>query len=114
MKKMMATLLLAGSSLFAAPRFAVGVAVGVPAGPPPRATAYVPPAPGPGYTWVAGSYETAGPRRVWRDGYWARENVRVVHVDPRIIERYDADRHDTDRHDTDRHEAARYDQGYRR
>ena len=79
--KLLAALVLAGGSLFAGPRFFVGVGVGVPGPaygyyapppPPPPAVAYVPPCPGPGYTWVAGYWSPVGPRYVWRAGYWAR------------------------------------------
>jgi hypothetical protein len=70
--KLLAGLLVAGSSLFAAPRFGFGVSVGVPVAPVVVAPAYVappayiPPAPGPGYAWVGGYY--VGP--VWHAGYW--------------------------------------------
>jgi hypothetical protein len=67
--KLIAGFLLAGSCLFAAPRIAIGVGVGVPV----VAPAYVvPPAPAPGYTWVAGYWYGVGVHRVWRPGYWAR------------------------------------------
>jgi hypothetical protein len=51
--KLTAMALLAGSSLFAAPRVAIGVGIGVPAAPAPVVVApppvaYVPPCPGPG------------------------------------------------------------------
>ena len=74
MKKLIGTLLLAGSSLFAGPRFAFGVGIGVPVAPPPPPAyyAYAPPAPGPGYAWINGSYYWGGGRYVWRPGYWAR------------------------------------------
>lgn len=97
--KLLAGLLLAGSCLFAAPRLAIGVGVGVPVGgyyggyyegyyaPAPApvyaAPAYVPPpapvyaAPAPGYTWVDGYWYGAGPRRVWRAGYWAAPRAGV-------------------------------------
>ena len=45
--KLLATLFLAGASLFAGPRVFVGVGVGAP--PPPPVVAYAPPCPGPGY-----------------------------------------------------------------
>jgi hypothetical protein len=76
--KLFAVLLLAGSSLFAAPRVAVGIGVGVgipaPAYAPPPAPAvgYVAPAPGPGYAWVGGYWYSNGARWGWRGGYWAR------------------------------------------
>ena len=86
--KLIVGLLLAGSSLFAAPRVAVGIGVGfaapapayvapAPLYPAPVPAAYyaAPPAlvyaaPGPGYTWTAGYWYGFGPRRVWRPGYW--------------------------------------------
>lgn len=58
--KLLAVLLLAGSSLFAAPRVFVGIGVGIggyvgPAYAPPAVrVAVVPPCPGPGYAWVGG------------------------------------------------------------
>jgi hypothetical protein len=93
--KLIMGFLLAGSCLFAAPRIAIGVGIGLPApvpaygyyAPAPPyvapsyvvpsyvAPAYVPPAPGPGYSWVAGYWYGAGPRRVWRPGYWAAPRV---------------------------------------
>jgi hypothetical protein len=94
--KLIAGFLLAGSCLFAAPRIAIGIGVGAPVPaygyyapapayvvpayvPPPRV--YVrPPAPGPGYSWVAGYWYGAGPRRVWRPGYWAAP--RVIYFGP--------------------------------
>lgn len=77
--KLLALLLLAGSSAFAA-HFSVGIGIGGPAygygyyaPPPPPVVAYAPPAyPGPGYTWVGGYYYPVGPRYVYRAGYWAR------------------------------------------
>jgi hypothetical protein len=75
--KLLALLLLAGGTLLAGPRVFVGVGFGggyVVAPPMPVApvvSAYVPPAPGPGYAWVGGYYYPVGPRYVWRAGYWA-------------------------------------------
>ena len=73
MKKMLGGLLLAASSLLAAPY--VGVSVGIGAPTPvyaaPALVAAVPPCPGPGYTWVAGSWNFVGGHREWRTGYWA-------------------------------------------
>ena len=68
--KLLALVLLAGSTMFAGPRFFVGVNIGAP--PPPPAVAYVPAAPGPGYSWVGGYWYPVGPRYVWHAGYWAR------------------------------------------
>jgi hypothetical protein len=80
--KLIAGFLLAGSCLFAAPRIVVGIGVGarVPVAPAPVyvAPAYVPAAPGPGFTWVAGFW---GPGRAWHPGYWAAP--RAAYFGPR-------------------------------
>ena len=71
--KLLAILLLAGSSMFAGPRVSIGFGVGVYAPPPPPVAYYAPPpVPGPGYTWVGGYYYPVGPRYVWHAGFWAR------------------------------------------
>lgn len=82
--KLITGLLLAASCVFAAPRIAIGVGVGVPVAPyvapayVAPAPAYVapayavPPMPGPGYSWVAGYYVG----RVWHPGYWAAPHAR--------------------------------------
>jgi hypothetical protein len=66
-KKMLAGLLLAGSTMFAAPRVSFGIGIGVPApvvvAPPVYAA--VPPCPGPGYVFVDG-YWRLGAARDWR------------------------------------------------
>lgn len=76
--KLLALLLLAGSSLFAGTRVFFGVGIGPGYGyyaappPPPPVVSYAAPAyPGPGYGWVNGYYYPAGPRWSWRAGYWA-------------------------------------------
>jgi hypothetical protein len=68
-KKLLALLLVAGSSAFAGVRFGVGVNIGVPAYavPGPVAFAGPPPAPGPGYVWVDGYNGPTG----FVAGYWA-------------------------------------------
>ena len=71
-----AVLLLGSTSLFAGPRFFVGVGAG-PGwyGPPPPAVpaaAYYAPAARPGYSWVGGYWYPNGGRYAWRAGYWAR------------------------------------------
>jgi hypothetical protein len=85
--KLLAVLLLAGGSLFAAPQAAVGVGVGVPApayAPPVAPAAVVPPAPGPGYAWVGGYWYPNGARWAWRAGYWGRRPyARSYWVGPR-------------------------------
>src|SRR3989442_16034711 len=92
--KLMLLFLLAGSSMFGAPRVFGGagfgggygyapapVAVYAPA--PAPAYEYVAPAPAPGYAWVNGYWYPAGPRYVWRPGYWARPSyARVYWVRP--------------------------------
>jgi hypothetical protein len=57
--KVLAVLLLGGSSLFAETRFSIGIGIrgyapGYYAPPPPPVVAYEPPCPGPDYTWVDG------------------------------------------------------------
>jgi hypothetical protein len=71
MKKAMVTMMLLAGGLFAAPRFAVGIGIGVPA---PVAVVR-PVCPGPGYVWTDGFYGTNG---VWVAGYWAPPVVRVA------------------------------------
>jgi len=79
--KLLAVLLLAGSSMFAGTRFYFGVGVGsyygarVYAEPPPVVRYYAPVRPyypGAAYSWVDGYYYPVGPRYVWREGYYAR------------------------------------------
>jgi len=75
--KLLALLLLAGSSMFAG-NFYFGVRVGPPAGyyvatpPPPPVVAYAAPAPRPGYVWVGGYWYPYRGRYSWHAGYWAR------------------------------------------
>lgn len=75
--KLLALMLLAGSSLFARTHVVVGVGVGGGYGyyappPPPPLVAYAPPYRGPNYAWVGGYYYPVGPRWNWRAGYWSR------------------------------------------
>jgi len=74
--KWLVVMMLAAGSLFAGPRFAIGIGVGGPGhyvAPPPPVVAYAPPpCPGPGYSWVAGYWYPVGPRYYWHAGYWAR------------------------------------------
>ena len=93
--KLLAVLLMAGGSLFAAPRVVVGIGFGGYVGPgavvaygPPVApvAAYVPPCPGPGYAWVGGYWYPAGARWAWRAGYWAhRPYAHAYWVGPRYF-----------------------------
>jgi len=86
--KLLALLLLAGSSVFAAPAvfFGVGVGVAAPPPPPPPVVSYAPPAYGyyPGAAWVGGYWYPVGPRYYWHGGYWARPPyARAYWVGPR-------------------------------
>ena len=70
--KLLTLLLLAGSSLFAAPAVRVGVGVELgPMPPAPHVRVVRPPMPGPGYVWINGFYEPVGGQYRWREGYWA-------------------------------------------
>jgi len=79
-KAILATMFLAATSLFAGPRVAIGVGIGVPA-----PVAVVRPAcPGPGYNWVDGYWANG----VWVAGYWAPPvAVRVAprYYAPRVV-----------------------------
>jgi hypothetical protein len=98
--RLLALLLFAGSSMYAASRFYFGVGFGgyapvprpvmVYAPPPAPVVAYMPPAPGPGYAWIPGYWHPEGRRRyVWRHGYWVRPPyVRARWVAPRYYGRY--------------------------
>ena len=81
--KLLALVLLAGSSLFAAPALGVGIEIGAPP-PPPRVHYVRPVAPGPNHVWINGYYEPLGAQFRWREGYWApRPYPRAVWVAPR-------------------------------
>jgi hypothetical protein len=92
--RVIALMLLAGSSVFAGSRFYFGVGIAPPpvvvyAPPPPPVAAYMPPCPGPDYSWVAGYWYPAGPRYAWRAGYWARPPyARGYWEAPRYYERH--------------------------
>jgi hypothetical protein len=75
--KLLAGLILAGSSLFAGPRIAVGIGFGAPVAPVVVAP---PPCPGPGYVFVDG---------YWRPGFERRD----------VMIHRDEFRHDDFRHD---------------
>lgn len=88
--------LIAGTFAFAGPRFAIGVGIGNPydgyaasypagyyAAPPVPVGGYVA-YPGPGYSWVDGSWYPYRARYAWRPGYWARPPYRGAYwVRPR-------------------------------
>ena len=82
--KLLVATLLAGSSLFAETHFSVGIGVGGHGYAAPPVMAYRPHSPGPGYVWVDGYWDHAGPRRFWRAGYWARPSYgRSFAIAPR-------------------------------
>jgi hypothetical protein len=73
--KLFATMLLAGSSLFAVPRTGIGIGIGVPVAPAPvfvapPVAAYIPPCPGPGYVWLGGSWVFRGGPGLYRPEYF--------------------------------------------
>jgi hypothetical protein len=83
MKKILAGLVLASSTLLAGPHIAVGIGLGVPVAPAPLyvappvvTTAVVGVAPGPGYFWTPGYFYFSGGHRVWHAGFWARRGFR--------------------------------------
>lgn len=97
--KLVVAMLLAGSSMFAATHFSIGIGVGSYGYAAPPVVAYAPPCPGPGYTWVGGYWDQLGPRRFWRDGYWAAPVFRTGYqaVSPFDRDRYEGRRYDGDR-----------------
>jgi len=75
--KILAGLLLAGSTMFAAPRVSFGFRIGAPAPVVAPVVAAVPPCPGPGYEFIDGYWQFVGGRT------YARRPVRVEHFDRR-------------------------------
>jgi hypothetical protein len=123
--KLLALALMAGGTMFAQTRLSIGVGVGVGGGyapgyasdyygAPAYAEQYMPPCPGPAYTWVDGYWAPQGGRRVWTRGYWRapyRSGYRVVA--PRYNNSFrDHDRYRNDR-DNDRRDNDRRDNGNR-
>jgi hypothetical protein len=92
--KLIALVFLAGSAAFAGPRFFVGFGVPAPVAvyappPAPVVSAYVPVAPGPGYSWVGGYWYPSGARWAWRAGYWAaRPYAHATWTAPRYYGRH--------------------------
>jgi hypothetical protein len=72
--KLLAVTLFAAGSLFA--QLSVGIHIGPP--PAPRVVA-APPAPGPGYVWIAGYWYPVNGRYVWHEGYWSRPPYEGAH-----------------------------------
>ena len=85
MKKFLALMLLAGSSV-AFGQFSIGISIGAP--PPPRVIRVRPLAPGPGYLWVDGYWYPMNNRYVWHNGYYTRPPYEgAVWVTPRYESR---------------------------
>jgi hypothetical protein len=111
---LLAVALIAGGTMFAQPRVAIGIGVGgygPGAYPPPAYAAdqYIPPCPGPGYTWVDGYWAWQGGRNVWIAGFWQAPYVSTYRVAPRYIApRYEYGRFDRDDHDRDRGRGERF------
>src|SRR5689334_1469813 len=114
--KLLGLALIAGGTMFAQTHVAVGIGIGSPAypapvyGAPAYAQQYMPPCPGPGYTWVDG-YWTTGPRRSWVNGFWRAPVVNTYRVAPRY------DNHNNYRndrgHDRDDHNRGRFENSFR-
>jgi len=84
----LAVALIAGGTMFAQTRLSIGVGVG---GfgpgyyPPPAYSQYVPPCPGPGYSWVDGYWTPQRGRNVWIAGFWRAPIGRSYRVAPRYV-----------------------------
>jgi hypothetical protein len=104
--KLVVAMLLAGSSLFAETHFSIGIGVGGYGYAAPPVVAYAqPPCPGPGYNWVAGYWDQSGPRRFWRDGYWA---APVFNGGYQASYGFDRDRYEGSRYRGDRDDRSRF------
>ena len=91
--KLLAIMLLAGSSMFAQNRFSVGIGLrGNGAGfnqPFPSYASNIPPCPGPDYTWVDGYWSQDYGRNTWVAGYWNRRPFNSGYqVGPRFDYRF--------------------------
>jgi len=82
MKKLLALLVLAGTSI-AFGQFSVGIRIGTP--PAPRVLRVRPANPGPGYVWVDGYwYPSTRNRYVWHNGYYTRPPYQgAIWISPR-------------------------------
>jgi hypothetical protein len=87
----LAVALIAGGTMFAQTRLSIGVGVG---GfgpgyyPPPAYSQYVPPCPGPDYSWVDGYWVPQGGRNVWIAGFWRAPVVRGYRAPRYVAPRY--------------------------
>jgi len=96
--KLLAMMLLAGGSMFAQTRFSIGLGFGAQGAgfyqAPPAYASYIPPCPGPGYTWVDGYWTNDYGREVWVAGFWSAPPVFTYRVAPRFGNRFfDRDDH---------------------
>jgi hypothetical protein len=73
-KKILVGLLLAGSTMFAAPRLSFGIGFGGQEVEAPRVVSAVPPCPGPGYVFVDGYWRYGGDRDSRGDYYRGDDN----------------------------------------
>ena len=92
--RILAVAVIAGGTMLAQPRVAIGIGVGG-YGPgyyaPPAYAQYMPPCPGPDYVWVDGYWIPRGGRNVWVNGYWHRRygyGVAPGYVAPRYYNSY--------------------------
>jgi hypothetical protein len=87
--RLLAVALIAGGTMFAQPRLSIGVRVGGYAPgyypPAPHVAQYVPPCPGPDYTWVDGYWTPQGGRNIWIAGFWRAPYVAAYGVGPRYV-----------------------------
>ena len=95
--KLLAMMLLAGSSVFAETRVSIGIGFGG-HGPgfyqaPPSYASNIPPCPGPGYTWIDGYWSQDYGRNTWVSGYWYRQPFISGYA---VAPRFDNPYHDRD------------------
>jgi hypothetical protein len=114
-QKVLALLLLAAASIFAAD-VSIGIRIGPP--PPPRVVHVQRLSPGPDYVWVDGYWYPVGNHYKWHDGYW----TRPVYPGARWVgPHHDGDRYyngywdgDRGRHEHDHHSDRGRDRDYGR
>jgi hypothetical protein len=96
--KLLAMMLLAGSSMFAQTRVSIGIGFGGHGAgfyqPPPSYASNIPPCPGPDYIWVDGYWSQDYGRHTWVDGYWNRQPFSSGYlVAPRFENRFNEGDH---------------------